>query len=55
LSASASNEKFDETKSNILGTSNTVLVIVLAFAAVAPISVAKKKARCRFDEAPFRP
>lgn len=35
------NEKFEETKSNILGTSQTVLMLVLAIVAVAPISIGK--------------
>ena len=35
------NDKFEETKSNILGTSQTVLMIVLAIIAILPVTRAK--------------
>ena len=52
-SGSFHNEKFEETKSNILGTSQTVLMLALAVVAVAPISIGKTLIKKNIEEINF--
>ncbi len=44
------NEKFEETKSNILGTSQTVSMIIFAVIAVIPVSVGKTRTKLNIED-----
>jgi hypothetical protein len=44
------NEKFEETKSNILSTGHTVAVLVMTILAVMPVNASKKWAKSNIED-----